>query len=80
MAAVEQVDRTQVFIMKEWIVWRFTDHITGWCKRCIGGYLVMEKELHSEIEEIVITDKQPTDWTYPLIQPKLLAEVQKRGY
>ncbi|MCH5275049.1 MAG: NUDIX domain-containing protein [Lachnospiraceae bacterium] len=40
----------------------------------------LEKELHSEIEKIMITDTLPTDWTYPLIQPKLLAEVQKRGY
>lgn len=38
--------------------------------------------LHSEIERILITDRL-TDvdrWTYPQIQPKLLEEVQKRGY
>lgn len=40
----------------------------------------LEKELHSEIEKIVITDSLPEKWTYPLIQPKLLAEVQRRGY
>lgn len=40
----------------------------------------IEEELHSEIEKIITTDNLPTHWTYPLIQPKLLAEVQKRGY
>lgn len=39
-----------------------------------------EKELHSEIERIVITDKLPDNWTYPQIQPKLLAEAKKRGF
>lgn len=39
----------------------------------------LEAELHSEIEKIVITEDLPTSWTYPLIQPKLLAEAQRRG-
>lgn len=39
-----------------------------------------EKELHSEIEKIIITDKLPDNWTYPLIQPKLFEEARKRGY
>lgn len=39
-----------------------------------------EKELHSEIEKIIITDGPPDNWTYPLIQPKLLEEAKKRGY
>lgn len=39
-----------------------------------------EKELHSEIESILITDKLVDDWTYPLIQPKLLNEAIRRGY
>lgn len=39
-----------------------------------------EEELHSEIEEIVITDGLVKDWTYPLIQPKLIEEAEKRGY
>lgn len=38
-----------------------------------------EKELHSEIEKIVITDKLPEYWTYPDIQPKLLEEAERRG-
>ena len=41
-----------------------------------------EKELHSEIEKIVITDKLPDKdyWTYPQIQPKLLEEARRRGF
>ena len=37
-----------------------------------------EKEIHSEIERIVIQDDLPTAWTYPEIQPYLMAEVQRR--
>ena len=36
-------------------------------------------EIHSEIEKILITDKPIDNWTYPMIQPKLLQEAQKRG-
>ena len=32
----------------------------------------LEKELHSEIEKIVIMDELPENWTYPEIQPELL--------
>lgn len=32
----------------------------------------IELELHSEIEKIFISDKLPENWTYPLIQPKLI--------
>lgn len=39
-----------------------------------------EKELHSEMEKIVITDNLVDDWTYPLIQPKLIEEAKRRGY
>lgn len=38
------------------------------------------EKLHSEIEEILVTDELVDNWTYPLIQPKLLAEAQRRGY
>ncbi len=38
------------------------------------------KEFHSEIEKILITDHLVDNWTYPLIQPKLLEEAKKRGY
>lgn len=37
------------------------------------------EEIHSEIEKIIITDKPEHDWTYPLIQPKLMKEAQRRG-
>lgn len=37
-----------------------------------------EDELHSEIEKVVLFDELPDQWTYPEIQPLLIAEVQKR--
>lgn len=38
------------------------------------------EEIHSEIEKIVLSDDLINEWTYPLIQPKLIAEATKRGY
>ncbi len=38
------------------------------------------EELHSEIEKILVTDTLVENWTYPLIQPKLLKEAERRGY
>lgn len=40
----------------------------------------LEKELHSEIEKIIITETLPDNWTYPLIQPKLIDEAKIRDY
>lgn len=37
-----------------------------------------EEELHSEIERIYLFEELPTEWTYPLIQPKLIEEAQRR--
>lgn len=38
-----------------------------------------EKELHSEIEKIILTENLPEDgWTYPLIQPRLIEEFYRR--
>lgn len=38
-----------------------------------------EKELHSEIERIVLLENLPKEnWTYPLIQPKLIEEFNRR--
>lgn len=37
-----------------------------------------ENELHSEIEKIIITEELINNWTYPLIQPKLIEEVERR--
>lgn len=38
-----------------------------------------EGELHSEIEEIALFDALPAEWTYPLIQPRLFEEFQRRN-
>ena len=38
------------------------------------------EELHSEIEKIVIIDTLIENWTYPLIQPKLIEEARNRGF
>lgn len=46
----------------------------------VADIVSFEKELHSEIERILITDHLVDNWTYPLIQPKLLEEAKKRGY
>lgn len=37
------------------------------------------EDLHSEIESILITEDLVEEWTYPLIQPKLLEEAIRRG-
>lgn len=37
-----------------------------------------EPGLNSEIEKIELLDELPRAWTYPQIQPLLLAEVQRR--
>ena len=39
-----------------------------------------EPELHSEIEKILITEDVVKNWTYPLIQPKLIEEAARRGF
>jgi len=39
-----------------------------------------ENELHSEIERILITENPVDQWTYPLIQPKLIEEAIRRGF
>ena len=42
--------------------------------------IVSFEEVHSEIEEILITDTLVENWTYPLIQPKLIEEARNRGF
>lgn len=37
-----------------------------------------EKELHSEIETVVLLDRLPDAWTYPQIQPLLIREFERR--
>ncbi len=39
-----------------------------------------EGELHSEIEKIILTDELVENWTYPEIQPYLVAEAKRRGF
>ena len=39
-----------------------------------------EKELHSEIEKIIITEDLAEHWTYPHIQPQLIEEAKQRGF
>lgn len=39
-----------------------------------------KNELYSEMEKVLITDKLVDNWTYPLIQPKLIEEVKRRGF
>lgn len=45
----------------------------------VANILSFEKEIYSEIEKVIITEELLDNWTYPLIQPKLLEEVKKRG-
>ena len=35
-------------------------------------------ELHSEMEKVALLDKLPDGWTYPLIQPLLISEYERR--
>lgn len=37
------------------------------------------QEIHSEIEKIILVDDLVENWTYPLIQPKLIEEARHRG-
>ena len=39
-----------------------------------------KEELHSEMEKVVISDELPDHWTYPLIQPRLIVEAERRGF
>ena len=39
---------------------------------CFAEITEFAKELHSEMEKIVLMNELPENWTYPLIQPKLI--------
>ena len=41
---------------------------------CYAEITEFATELHSEMEKIVLLDELPEEWTYPLIQPKLIEE------
>ncbi len=45
---------------------------------CFAMINSFEKNLYSEIEQIMITKEMPQNWTYPLIQPKLMEEIIRR--
>ncbi len=42
--------------------------------------LPFEKELHCEIERVLLLDELIENWTYPLVQPKLIGEASRRGF
>lgn len=46
----------------------------------VADIFAFEQNLHSEIEKILITEHLVENWTYPLIQPKLLEEAKRRGF
>jgi len=46
----------------------------------VADIISFEDGLHSEMEKVIITDCLVENWTYPLIQPKLLEETKRRGY
>ena len=39
---------------------------------CFAEITEFAKELHSEMEKVVLMDDLPENWTYPLIQPQLI--------
>lgn len=39
---------------------------------CFAEITEFAQELHSEMEKVVLMDELPENWTYPLIQPKLI--------
>ncbi len=45
---------------------------------CFAEITEFSGKLESEIERVFLMDELPTDWTYPLIQPKLIAEYIRR--
>lgn len=47
-------------------------------KLYIADVTEFEEQLHSEIEKIIFTEELIDNWTYPLIQPKLLEEARRR--
>lgn len=39
---------------------------------CFAEIMEFSGKLHSEMEQVILTDKLPENWTYPFIQPKLI--------
>ena len=47
---------------------------------CFAEIMEFSGKLESEIEKVELMDKLPENWTYPLIQPKLIEEYKRRKY
>lgn len=47
---------------------------------CYAEIMEFATELHSEMEKIVLLDELPEEWTYPLIQPKLIEKYLQMKY
>ncbi len=50
---------------------------------CFAEIREFSGELHCEMEKVVLMDELPENWTYPLIQPKLIEkylQIQKQSY
>ena len=50
---------------------------------CFAEITEFAKELHSEMEKVVLMNELPENWTYPLIQPKLIEkylQIEKQSY
>ena len=50
---------------------------------CFAEIREFSDELHCEMEKVVLMDELPENWTYPLIQPKLIEkylQIQKQSY
>ena len=45
---------------------------------CFAEITEFSGKLEHEIEKVVFMEELPTNWTYPLIQPKLIEEYEKR--
>ncbi len=45
---------------------------------CFAEITEFSGKLEYEIEKVVLMEELPTNWTYPLIQPKLIEEYEKR--
>lgn len=59
------------------------DGVETFGKLFFANIHTFEKNLHSEIERIAVMDELPQNWTYPLIQPKLIEkymQIEKQSY
>ena len=45
---------------------------------CFAEIEEFSDRLEKEIEEVILMDELPEKWTYPLIQPKLIEEYERR--